>query len=383
MRRLSFAIIYTERFDEMKAFYADQVGLPVRLAEGDWIEFDTGGAALALQRSNEAQKQGIALRLQSEDLELDVETLSKRGVQFTRPVRDLPWGRFAEFRDAEDNRVGLIQTKRTPSEGTASVDRVVLNCRSFGSTAAFYRERVGLRPAVESDRWLEYDTGDTRLALHPRAREDDHPPHTEQNISVVFGADDLMAWVEAMRGRGIHFATAPIEEDFGLYAEATDPDGYMVVFREPPPPASIEEELAQAFEVDDVPHHVAIRKPAQKPSNAGLVIASTQAQARREKEIAKREADEASAAARAVRKLQPRLVSPRGTGEAGARQKPKREHDPKRARAKPAIGSLKEAGRKTTARKKRAVARASKTVPVKKAVSGGRTRKAAPPRGKK
>jgi len=61
------------------------------------------------------------------------------------------------------------------------------------------------------------------------------------------------------------------------------------------------------------------------------------------------------------------VASPRGTGPAGTRVKPKRKHDSKRARAKPAIGRLRKAERKTFKSQKQAIAGASKRKPVKRA----------------
>jgi len=378
MRRLTSVIVSTRRFTEMQSYYADRVGLSTIGTPSDhWLEFDAGGASLALLRMDDEGAQGMALRFHSDDLAADVAVLSARGVAFEGPIRDFGAGRFAEFRDPEDNLVGLLQPHEEATERRHVVDRVVLSCKDFAATVHYYREKVGLRPTVESDHWVEFDTGTSRLALHPRRRDVDHPPHTDQNITVVFQSDDLMDWVEAMRSREVHFATAPIEEDFGLYAEAADPDGYMVVFREPPPPLSIEEELAEAFEEEDAPHQVAIRKPAQKPSRAGGLIAGRRKRARRE-------AAESSTAtaSRPVPEASKKLdvVAPRGTGEAGARRKPKRIHDPKRAKAKPSIGSLREAERNTIKQKKRSVARASKGKPVKAAVKRAAPKRAVPKR---
>jgi len=363
MRRLTYVVIFTERFEEMRAFYGRQIGLAPASAGGDdWMAYDTGGARIALHRATERRKPGMLLRFESEDLDADVASLAARGIEFQGAPRDYPWGRMAEFDDPEGNGVG-VQHSRDPHDGHGvEVDRVVLSCEHFAETTRWYREKLGLAPTVESDHWAEFDTGDTHLALHPR-RDVEHPPHTEQQVTVVLGSSDLMEWVEGMRERDVHFATAPIEEDFGLYAEATDPDGYVVVFREPSPPMSLEEELAAAFEEDDAPHQVAIRKPPQKPSRASGLIAGLQRRSRREAEAQRRERAAAQAEESVARKLD--VVAPRGTGAAGARQKPKTLTDPKRAKAKPAIGSLKAAGREATAAKQRSVARRSKTAPLK------------------
>ncbi len=375
MRRLAYVVIFTGRFDEMKAFYGRQVGLEPASPDADeWMAYDTGGARIALHRATEHRRQGMLLRFETDDLDADVAALAARGVEFTGPPREYAWGRMAEFTDPEGNGVG-IQASRNPHDGHAvEVDRVVLSCAKFAETARWYHEKLGLEPTEDSEHWVEFDTGDTHLALHPR-RDVEHPPHTEQEVTVVLGAADLMAWVEAMRARDVHFATAPIEEDFGLYAEAADPDGYMVVFREPPPPTSLEEQLAADFEDDEAPHQVAIRKPAQKPSKASEVVAGLQRRSRREAEAARLEREAKAPPAPEPRRLD--VVAPRGTGEAGARRKPKTTRDPKRAKAKPAIGSLKESTRRTVNAKKRSVAKKSKAAPVKAAAKRAAKGKAA------
>jgi hypothetical protein len=67
-----------------------------------------------------------------------------------------------------------------------------------------------------------------------------------------------------------------------------------------------------------------------------------------------------------------KVVSARGSGEAGTRRKPKSTKDPKRAKAKPAVGSSKESSRRSLATQTRAAARKSKARPVKKATARGR-----------
>jgi len=75
------------------------------------------------------------------------------------------------------------------------------------------------------------------------------------------------------------------------------------------------------------------------------------------------------------------VASPRGTGPAGTRQKPKRTHDPKRARTKPAIGRLRKAERRTLKSQKQAIAGASKSKPVKRASRARTVKRGAAPRG--
>lgn len=367
MSRLLFVVIYTGRFEEMKAFYSVKLGLGVAHEDKDWLEFDTEGTTLALHRMSDPRRQGISLSFEADSIERQRRALARRGVDFAGGVQKLPWGSLAGFWDTEGNPVALVQTGTRPEARGRSIDSVILSCRQFAATAAFYRERVGLSVASENGRWIEFDTGAARLAVHPRFTEDGHPPHGDQSVAIAFRTDDLMEWAEELRARNVRFVVSPVEEAFGLYAEVRDPDGHIVLLREPPEPQTLEERLAEAYE-DDGPNRTAIRKPAQKGSRASVFIARPgvgSARRARKQSQARRPADEKARSTGVV-------VSPRGTGVAGARKKPKRKHDPKRARSKPAVGRLKKAERRTLARHTRAVAKASKKRSVKGASSGRR-----------
>ena len=72
------------------------------------------------------------------------------------------------------------------------------------------------------------------LAVHTRPHDQTHPRHADQPIAWTIETDDLNATVDGMRSRGMRFMTAPVTEEFGAYAELQDPDGRIVVLREPP-----------------------------------------------------------------------------------------------------------------------------------------------------
>ena len=153
-------------------------------------------------------------------------------------------------------------------------------------------------------------------------------------------------------------------EEFGVYAEAAYPDGRIVVFREPPPPTSLEEELAEAFEDDDAPQRIAIRKPVKKGSATVSMMALKPSY--KAKEAPKRRRPSATTR---------RVASVRGAGPEHTRLRPKKTADEKKARVKPAIGRDRKAEMRTIAIQKRAVARASKRRPVKRASANSARRR--------
>jgi extradiol dioxygenase family protein len=364
MCRLGYAIAFTKNLDAMREFYEEQVGLRVRRRDAQWVEFETGGATLALHHSPDERKQGLVLRFTAADLDEHRGALESRDVRMEAEFR-LPNGRAADVWDPERNLISFLEARQPAPEGKGPMlERAILNVRDFGRAVSFYRSALGFRVIAEDTHWVEFDTGGTRLAVHHRPGDEDHPRHAEQPIALVFGTDALTEWCEAMRGRGMHFMTAPVMEEFGVYAEAADPDGRIVVFHEPPPPESLEEELAEAYEDDGAPRRTAIRKPVKKASATVSMMALRPVYKNKEAPVRRRP----SATTQSV-------VSVRGMGPEHTRLRPKRTADEKKAKAKPAIGRAKKEQLRTIASHKTGLARASKGRPVKRASANAGRRK--------
>jgi hypothetical protein len=119
-----------------------------------------------------------------------------------------------------------------------------------------------MRP--DSPWWGEFDLGPAHLALEPRTDGRDREGAPRRSVTIGFVVDDLIAWADEARARGVHFTTVPVDEGRGPVADALDPEGYELTFREPDRPRSVEEELAEKFEDDATPHLVAIRKTVRK-----------------------------------------------------------------------------------------------------------------------
>jgi predicted enzyme related to lactoylglutathione lyase len=365
MSRLSYAIAFTRNFGSMREFYEHKVGLRVRAAEPQWVEFETGGAILALHEMADERKQGLVLRFVTPDLDGLRRDLAGRGVRFEGEWR-FAKGRGDDVWDPEGTLLSMVQPVKpvSPAAGPA-IERVVLNARDFGRAVSFYRAAMGFRVAFEGPHWVEFDTGETRIAVHHRPGGMDHPRHAGQPLVLMFGTDDLASWTEEMRERGLHFTTAPVTEEFGVYAEATDPDGRIVVFREPPPAPSLEDELAEAYEDDATPHHVGMRKPVKKGSATVSMMALKPTY--RAKEPSGRRRPSATTTS---------VASVRGAGPDRTRLKPRRTADEKKAKVKPALGRLKKAELRTISSHRTEVARTSKSRPVKRASANTARRRA-------
>ena len=396
MSSLREVIIFTPNIDGMREFYEGGVGLSAAPAGPNRVTFDTAGTTLALQGLAEAaprsvlpgatgpQEREFELAFETSALDTAVQRLRDRGVEVGEARSDAS-GRQAQFRDHDGNRLSL---REGPGSGTGdggerpAVATVIVNVRELLAAVIFYRDRMGLKIAYEAPHWVEFEAGATRLAIHTRPSGQNHPLHAAQRVAYCLETADLDTWVDEMRARGLHFATAPIEEEFGLYAEALDPDGNVVVFREPRPEPSIEEELAEAFESDESPHLVAIRKPVLKGSKAVSRVAL-------KPEYHESKGGRLNPEPELALLPEPRLTIPsmRGAGPARTRQKPKTTSDARRVKAKPALGRSKKATQKSAVRQKSATAEVGKTKPVKRAVArtsrpAAKARAAAKPRRK-
>lgn len=366
MNRLAYVIVFTKRYDEMQRFYHDLVGIELRRSQDGWTEFDTAGATFALHNMDDDERVGVMLRFESSNLVRDMARLLSRGARFDGDVIEFGAGRLVNLWDPEDNLITLFEPAggTVPSGIGPAVGSVILNCEDFLDTVAFYRDVMGFEISRQAEHWMEFDTGLTRLAVHTRPHDQEHPLHAQQPVAWTFETDDLNAMVDQIRGRGLHFTTAPITEDFGIYAELTDPDQRVVVLREPPAPEAIEEVLAAAFE-NDAPRTVAVRKPIQKRSR-GVASVAVKPGRKVLRAAAKRVA---AARPKSPRMLAKKAASTRGAGPEHARLKPKTRRDTGRAKTKPAIGRLKKSVRESMAQKKVATAQRSRSKPVKRAAA--------------
>jgi predicted enzyme related to lactoylglutathione lyase len=361
MSSLREVIVFTPNLGSMREFYEGGVGLTAAQAGPRAARYGTAGAVLALETLPDGREREIEIAFETSSIEADVERLRARGVEVGE-IRSESSGRRVQLRDHEGNRLSLRQGGGVPSDDGGdgpAVATVIVNCRDLLAAVIFYRDRLGLKIAYEAPHWVEFETGATRLALHTRPSGMNHPLHAAQRVAYCLQTPDLDHWVDEMRARGLHFATAPIEEDFGLYAEALDPDGNVVVFREPRPEPSIEEELAEAFESDETPHVVAIRKPVLKGGKAVSRVA-LKPEYHEPKSVRLKPEPEIS-----YYEPEPAAAPVRGAGPGRPRQKPKT----RRLKATPAIGRGKKAVQKSLTRKKSATASASKSKPVKRAAA--------------
>ena len=404
MNRLMYVIVFTPDLEGMKSFYRDDMGFDVTSQSQFFTSFATGGASLALMAMHPQQPREFELCFHSADLDADVRALKSRGVAFIDTPKWLPFGRVVHARDPEGNLLSLLQPNNPPRPSAgAAMTAVVLNCKDVAAQKAWYRDRFGLPVELDSPWWVEFDAGETHVALHPRADHDVLETHHAGPVTVGFASGDLDEWVEELRVRGVALAEEITDRGFGRFAEVRDPDGNTLVLRDSPAPPTLEEKLAEEFETEDEPHHVAIRRIGNKNSKAvsrvavrpeyhverkgGRPAPESPAPSLAVAGVKRLDDADARSEAREVAKRPKSAPSVRGGGPNRTRRKPIKSSDPERVLGRPASGHLKEATRRAMAGKKRAVASAGQSKPIKRAgprkvtrTASTRSRPAAAPR---
>lgn len=117
-KHIKFAELPVTDQDRAIKFYTDKVGLNIANdAEFQpgwrWVEMEIPGAEtriLLSQRPDENERPSPSLILVTDDVQKGYEKLKGNGVTFTQEPSEAPWnpgGKFALFRDSENNTIML------------------------------------------------------------------------------------------------------------------------------------------------------------------------------------------------------------------------------------------------------------------------------------
>jgi predicted enzyme related to lactoylglutathione lyase len=88
------------------------------------------------------------------------------------------------------------------------------------AAVAFHRDALGLKLHFQSPFWSEFDTGETKLALHPAS--DDNPPGS---VQIGLGTEDIDNFYAAGQARGLAFTNPPTDVHGTRIARFRDQDG--------------------------------------------------------------------------------------------------------------------------------------------------------------
>jgi predicted enzyme related to lactoylglutathione lyase len=114
IRHVATVAVYVTDQDEALRFWTEKVGFELRtersMGDARWLEVAPPGAASALvlypkAMMREPLQPGIVFEV--DDIEGTCARLTEAGVPFAKPLREMPWGRFASFLDPEGTEFGL------------------------------------------------------------------------------------------------------------------------------------------------------------------------------------------------------------------------------------------------------------------------------------
>jgi extradiol dioxygenase family protein len=261
MGRLSIVVLFTPELARQREFYEKSLGMSAANAAARWVQFGTRDAVLALRELASGEKPRIELGFDVGPLDARLAQLAARGVKPAGDVEESADCRIARVKDPEGNVLQLVERRKPTAAGPwPRLSHAIVNAQAFDACAHFYHDSLGFKIAEEREHWVEFDTGGARLTLHAWRDADGLPLSPDQRVSFALMDDDLDAWADELRERGVRFATTPTEEELGRMAEVEDADGWFVVLRGPSPEVPIEESLAEDYADEDGTRIEQIRK---------------------------------------------------------------------------------------------------------------------------
>jgi catechol 2,3-dioxygenase-like lactoylglutathione lyase family enzyme len=88
------------------------------------------------------------------------------------------------------------------------------------AAVGFYRDTLGLKPGFQSPFWTEFETGNTKLALHPASGE-----NPAGSVQLGLGIDDVDALCAELAAAGFEITSPPADVHGRRIARFRDLDG--------------------------------------------------------------------------------------------------------------------------------------------------------------
>lgn len=104
-------IVYAKDAAKVRAFFRDVLGFPSVDAGRGWLIFALPPAEVAAHPADEGDEGSHELYLMCDDVKKTVEELKGKGVEFTRPITDQPWGLLTTFKLPGGEEMSLYQPK--------------------------------------------------------------------------------------------------------------------------------------------------------------------------------------------------------------------------------------------------------------------------------
>jgi predicted enzyme related to lactoylglutathione lyase len=105
------ALMYSPRADQVREFLRDVVGFRFVDAGHGWLIFALPPAEVAVHPAEEGDGTKTELYLMCDDLPKTMAELAAKGVEFSSPVTEQPWGRLTAIRLPDGSDLGLYQPK--------------------------------------------------------------------------------------------------------------------------------------------------------------------------------------------------------------------------------------------------------------------------------
>lgn len=102
---------YSEKFEEMRRFYEQALGVTGKAGGPNWVEFQLGTSSLALHRQPEERQDPRTYNLDVVvgDIAAAVEQFGTAGAQIVRGIQDEAFGKSAVLRDPEGRIITLVE----------------------------------------------------------------------------------------------------------------------------------------------------------------------------------------------------------------------------------------------------------------------------------
>jgi catechol 2,3-dioxygenase-like lactoylglutathione lyase family enzyme len=102
------AMFYTQKPEELRAFFRDILEFPYTDTGDGWLVFDAPQVDIGCHPS---EKRFHEISFFCDDIHRTMEELRQRGVEFTREVKEEEWGFVTYFRLPDGGEVELYQPK--------------------------------------------------------------------------------------------------------------------------------------------------------------------------------------------------------------------------------------------------------------------------------
>jgi len=115
-----------------------------------------------------------------------------------------------------------------------SVDTIILLVNDIDESVRFYRDSIGLSLKFKSPGWAEFIVGSLHIALHRKSKQlmQHQDSLSPVGVSINFEVESIDDMVRHLNRYGIELVGDVKEYEFGKYFFISDPDGYIVGFRE-------------------------------------------------------------------------------------------------------------------------------------------------------